>query len=91
MVLGLDNFGSHKGRTARTAIHAAGPHLVFLPPKEWSPRVSFRLSLRCRRYVISSEHFSVDGTLIEARGSTDVTPCFSSKCCWNAGIRTKVI
>jgi transposase len=28
----LDNLGSHKGKTARNAIRAAGAHLIFLPP-----------------------------------------------------------
>jgi transposase len=28
----LDNLGSHKGKPARTAIRAAGAHLLFLPP-----------------------------------------------------------
>jgi len=28
----LDNLGSHKGRSVRTAIRAAGAHMVFLPP-----------------------------------------------------------
>ncbi len=27
----LDNLGSHKGKTARQAIRAAGAHLIFLP------------------------------------------------------------
>jgi len=28
----LDNLGSHKGKPARTAVRAAGAHLLFLPP-----------------------------------------------------------
>ena len=28
----LDNLGSHKGKSARNAIRAAGAHLLFLPP-----------------------------------------------------------
>ena len=28
----LDNLGSHKGKTARAAIRAAGGHILFLPP-----------------------------------------------------------
>ena len=28
----LDNLGSHKGLAVRRAIHAAGAHLLFLPP-----------------------------------------------------------
>ena len=28
----LDNFGSHKSQAVRTAIRAAGTHLLFLPP-----------------------------------------------------------
>jgi len=28
----MDNLGSHKGRSVRTAIRKAGAHLIFLPP-----------------------------------------------------------